>query len=58
MAMNIDGNHVMHTLPDGTIMYYGHMRDVPLVKKGDKSKKANLSVMLAKRVQLLTTYSL
>ena len=23
-AMNIDGNHVMHTLPDGTIMYYDY----------------------------------
>ena len=32
----------MHTLPDGTIMYYGHMRDVPLVKKGDKVKKGQL----------------
>ena len=21
-AINIDDNHVMHTLPDGTIMYY------------------------------------
>ena len=41
-AMNIDGNHVMHTLPDGTIIYCGHMRDVPLVKKGDKVKKAKL----------------
>lgn len=41
-AMNIDGNHVMHTLPDGTIIYYGHMRDVPLVKKGDKVKKGQL----------------
>ena len=40
--MNIDGNHVMHTLPDGTIIYYGHMRDVPLVKKGDKVKKGQL----------------
>ena len=41
-AMNIDGNHVMHTLPDGIIIYYGHMRDVPLVKKGDKVKKGQL----------------
>ncbi|MFR2308009.1 MAG: M23 family metallopeptidase [Streptococcus salivarius] len=41
-AMNIDGNHVMHTLPDGTIIYYGHMRDVPLGKKGDKVKKGQL----------------
>ena len=52
-AMNIDGNHVMHTLPDGTIIYYGHMRDAPLVKKGDKVKKDNLSDMLDKQVQLL-----
>lgn len=41
-AMDIDGNHLMHTLPDGTIIYYGHMRDVPLVKKGDKVKKGQL----------------
>lgn len=28
--------------PEGTIIYYGHMRDVPLVKKGDKVKKGQL----------------
>lgn len=38
-TMGINGNYVIHTLPDGTFIYYGHMRDVPMVKKGDKVKK-------------------
>ena len=50
-AMNIDGNHVMHTLPDGTIIYYVICVMFLLLKKVIKSKKANLSVMLGIRVQ-------
>ncbi len=38
-TMGINGNYVIHTVPDGTVIYYGHMRDVPMVKKGDKVKK-------------------
>jgi len=47
-AMNIDGNHVMHTLPimDICVMFL-------LLRKGIRSKKANLSDMLDKREQLL-----
>ena len=33
------GNYVMHTLPNGEYILYAHMRDVPLVKIGDKVKK-------------------
>ena len=36
------GNSLMHTLPDGTIIDYAHMRDVPLPKVGDKIKKGQL----------------
>lgn len=36
---NINGNHVVHSLPDGSYIYYGHMRDYPLVKVGDTVKK-------------------
>ena len=58
-AMNIDGNHVMHTLPDGTIIYYGHMRDVPLVKKGDKGqKRPTYRICWTNGCSYWTTYSL
>lgn len=38
----INGNYVMHTLPDGTIIYYGHMLATPLVKVGDTVKQGQL----------------
>ncbi|KXT75181.1 hypothetical protein STRDD10_00417 [Streptococcus sp. DD10] len=40
--MHINGNYVLHSLPDGTYIYYGHMRDVPLVRPGDKVKQGQL----------------
>lgn len=36
---HINGNHIVYKLPNGAYLYYGHMRDVPLVKVGDKLKK-------------------
>lgn len=39
ISNGINGNYVIHTLPDGTSIYYGHMRDVPMVKEGQEVKK-------------------
>lgn len=39
IANGINGNYVIHTLSDGSFIYYGHMRDVPMVKEGQSVKK-------------------
>lgn len=41
-AVAINGNYVIHTLPDGTYVYYGHMRDVPKVSIGQEIKQGQL----------------
>ena len=38
-AMDINGNYLIHTLPNGEMIYYGHMNQPPLVKIGDHIKK-------------------
>lgn len=37
--MNVNGNYLRHTLPNGETIYYGHMSQPPLVKVGDQVKK-------------------
>nr|WP_303977509.1 phage tail tip lysozyme [Streptococcus danieliae] len=37
-----NGNYLTHTMPDGTLQYYGHLRDLPLKKVGDKVKKGEV----------------
>ena len=37
--MNVNGNYLRHTLPNGETIYYGHMSQPPLVNVGDQVKK-------------------
>lgn len=37
--MNVNGNYLRHTLPNGETIYYGHMSQPPLVNVGDHVKK-------------------
>lgn len=38
-TMHINGNYLIHTLPNGEMIYYGHMQSPPLVNIGDKVTK-------------------